>query len=412
MTRLLSCFVFSIVFFSQAIYCQTGKKNNMVYLYGRIMNRDTGYVILSFFDKNDSSYGARLKLTKGQFHFFGAINRGCEALLWTNLKNRAFDDSSVVHFLLEPGTMHIVFDQRDAFHPLISGSVSEKQKQELDNKKEPLLDAKRKAYAAMYKINKLGSYDSLKDQIIPISEQIDSLNRIIQKTDLDYVSAHPGSLLSAYLLWRHRTRVGLDSLERFYSAFAGEVKKSSLGFLVLSYIYPLTDDNDFRKANPLAGSVSDERLRNIRSIYDLVLQDTLGNTVKLSSFKTKYVLIDFWASWCNPCIANIPPLLSLEKAHQGDSIAFISISLDKDLKDWKKAISANHFAGIQLADLSGFSSLAAFYCKVIFVPKYIVAAGDGRIINYDAPQPSDPGLKPLLDSLLKSGREMNHSSSK
>ena len=85
MTRLLSCFVFSIVIFTQTIYCQTGKKNNMVYLYGRIMNRDTGYVILSFFDKNDSSYGARLKLTKGQFHFFGAINRGCEALLWTNL---------------------------------------------------------------------------------------------------------------------------------------------------------------------------------------------------------------------------------------------------------------------------------------------------------------------------------------
>jgi thiol-disulfide isomerase/thioredoxin len=187
----------------------------------------------------------------------------------------------------------------------------------------------------------------------------------------------------------------------FYSEIANDVKKSSLGHLVLKDIYPLTDDNEFRKANPLIDIEFDERLRKINSVYDLSLRDTLGNIIELSSFKGKYLVIDFWASWCKPCIANIPALNQMIEYYKSDSIQFISISLDKDENDWKHSIIKHNFTGLQLSDLTGFNSLAAVYCKVLWVPKYIVAGKNGEIINYDAPQASEPELKTLLNNLIR-----------
>ena len=83
-----------------------------------------------------------------------------------------------------------------------------------------------------------------------------------------------------------------------------------------------------------------------------------------------------------------------------DSIQFISISLDVNINDWKNSLIKHHITGIQLSDLNGFTSLAAIYCKVLSVPKYIVADRNGRIINYDAPQPGELELNTLLDKLL------------
>jgi thiol-disulfide isomerase/thioredoxin len=111
--------------------------------------------------------------------------------------------------------------------------------------------------------------------------------------------------------------------------------------------------------------------------------------------------MDFWASWCKPCIENIPALNQMSDYYNSDSIQFISVSLDEDIRAWKQSVTKNHFAGIQLSDTEGFNSLAAIYCKVLWVPKYIVADRSGHIINYDAPQAIDPELKLLLDNLIK-----------
>ncbi|HEX4374053.1 MAG TPA: TlpA disulfide reductase family protein, partial [Puia sp.] len=136
-------------------------------------------------------------------------------------------------------------------------------------------------------------------------------------------------------------------------------------------------------------------------VYDLSLRDTLGNISKLSSFKGKYLVIDFWAGWCKPCVANIPTLKQLTKDYKSDLVRFISISFDNNLNEWKKAMKKYNFTETQFYDFNGFDGIAAIYCKVLWVPKYIIADQNGKIINYDAPQASEPGRKILLDNLLK-----------
>jgi thiol-disulfide isomerase/thioredoxin len=146
----------------------------------------------------------------------------------------------------------------------------------------------------------------------------------------------------------------------------------------------------------------DQQLRKINSVYDLSLRDTLGNIIELSSFKGKYLVMDFWASWCKPCIANIPALNNMIKYYKSDLLVqFISISMDYNINAWKLSIIKHNFAGVQLSDPVGFTSLPAIYCKVLWVPKYLIANPSGRIIDYDSPWPGEPGLKSLLNNLIK-----------
>ena len=221
--------------------------------------------------------------------------------------------------------------------------------------------------------------------------------------DLNYIRIHPDSYLSAYLLSKQKRELAVDSIEFYFTRLTDSVKQSSLGHDILAYVYPLTGDNAFRKANPLIDEKFDERLSKLKSVFELVLNDSAGNTIRLSSFKAKYLVIDFWASWCKPCIASIPDLKQMAKDYKTDSIEFISISMDKDLNEWKESIRKHDFTGVQLSEPTGFNSLAAIYCKVLWVPTYIVADRNGQIIQYNAPQAIEPELKLLLDNLVNKG---------
>ena len=157
----------------------------------------------------------------------------------------------------------------------------------------------------------------------------------------------------------------------------------------------------FRSQNPLLGKNYDKRLRNIKSIYDISITDTAGNTINLGKFKGKYILLDFWASWCSPCIYNIPFQERLISEYAAAPIKFIAVSLDTRNNEWKEAIKKYNFSCLQLSDGKGFAGLAAVYCKVAAgIPQYVLIDKAGNIINANLPQPSNPELKILLDKLL------------
>lgn len=404
--RTLLLFIFLFVnFLINKIYSQSTDRNSKFVLKGEVIGRDTGSVILWYFDKGNKGHADTVKLKKGKFHFSGTVNQVCEALLWTDTKNRNFDDPSVIRFLLETNSMYISYKVNDASNTIIKGSQSQAEKEEWDKRKSFLLSAKADvnksidSLAKLSKNNKNIAFENL------ISGKRDNINEKIKLLDLEYIRLHPNSYLSAYLLSKHTRKLSVDSIVTYYNDLTIDIKKSQVGHVVLMYVYPLTDDNEFRKSNPLVDIESYQRLSNLKSIYDLSLKDTSGNTIEMNSFKGKYLVLDFWASWCKPCIANIPALIQMNNDYKSDSIQFISISLDKSLNEWKQSIIKHNFSGIQLSDLNGFYSLAAIYGKVLWVPKYVVVDQNGRVINYDAPQPTEPELKALLDNLLKQGTQ-------
>lgn len=118
-------------------------------------------------------------------------------------------------------------------------------------------------------------------------------------------------------------------------------------------------------------------------IADLSQADSSGQEISLSSFKGKYVLIDFWASWCGPCRAENPNLLKAYNSYQSKGFTIVGISLDTDASKWKKAIKDDQLPWTQLSDLKGRENAIAKYYNVRGIPWNILVDKDGKIVAKD-----------------------------
>lgn len=128
-----------------------------------------------------------------------------------------------------------------------------------------------------------------------------------------------------------------------------------------------------------------------------------GGKTKLEDLRGKYVYIDVWATWCGPCIAEIPHLKKVEEKYHEKNIEFVSISVDteKDYEKWKKMVVSKELGGIQLfADKNWTSDFIKAY-GINAIPRFILIGPDGKVIKADAARPSSASLTELLDSLVK-----------
>lgn len=132
-----------------------------------------------------------------------------------------------------------------------------------------------------------------------------------------------------------------------------------------------------------------------------------GGKNSLEDYKGKYVYIDVWATWCGPCIQQIPYLQTLEKEYHNKNIEFISLSTDESQrsggsweaaeKKWRDFVKARDMSGVQLWAGQDFSFQQAY--QINGIPRFILIDPNGNIVDANAPRPSDPALKSMFDSL-------------
>ena len=135
--------------------------------------------------------------------------------------------------------------------------------------------------------------------------------------------------------------------------------------------------------------------------------DFKGGKKSLDSFKGKYVYIDVWATWCGPCIREIPSLKSIEKEFHKKNIEFVSISTDESRrnggsweaaeKKWRDFVKEKQMSGVQLWSGQDYGFQQAY--QISGIPRFILIDPKGNIVDANAPRPSDPRLKTLLQSL-------------
>ena len=135
--------------------------------------------------------------------------------------------------------------------------------------------------------------------------------------------------------------------------------------------------------------------------------DIKGGKKSLDSFKGKYVYIDVWATWCGPCIREIPALDKLEKEYHSKNIAFVSISTDESRrsggsweaaeKKWSNFVKDRNMSGIQL--WSGKDTRFQQEYQINGIPRFILIDPQGNIVDANAPRPSDPRLRNVFNSL-------------
>ena len=126
-----------------------------------------------------------------------------------------------------------------------------------------------------------------------------------------------------------------------------------------------------------------------------------GGTTSLEDLKGKYVYIDVWATWCGPCIREIPALKEVEKEFHGKNIAFVSTSIDKaiDHNTWVDMVKEKELGGIQVMADNNWNSQFVKDYAIEGIPRFILIDTEGNIVSADAPRPSGPKLIELLKEL-------------
>ena len=111
---------------------------------------------------------------------------------------------------------------------------------------------------------------------------------------------------------------------------------------------------------------------------DFELKDTSGEMIKLSSFRGKYVLVDFWASWCGPCRKALPLVKKANEEFKDKGLQVIGVSVDRKVKDWEKALEEEKLPYLQLHDPDGITGKMYNYDGIPFI---ILISPEGIILE-------------------------------
>jgi thiol-disulfide isomerase/thioredoxin len=127
-----------------------------------------------------------------------------------------------------------------------------------------------------------------------------------------------------------------------------------------------------------------------------------GKPFRLSQLKGKIVYIDMWATWCAPCVAEIPHSIKLQEQFEGNSdIEFLNVSNDTNLTLWKeKLISDKDWKGMHIVQSPEQIKLTWKDYRIAGLPAYILIDKSGNIVDANAARPSNGKIKEQIDSLL------------
>ena len=122
-----------------------------------------------------------------------------------------------------------------------------------------------------------------------------------------------------------------------------------------------------------------------KPFVDLTMNDTEGKKHKLSEWcgKGRYVLIDFWASWCGPCRAEMPNVTACYEKYHDKGLEIIAISFDTDKNAWLQAIKNMKMPWVHLSDLAGWKSIASSTYEIKSIPSNILYDGEGKVVDFD-----------------------------
>ena len=137
-----------------------------------------------------------------------------------------------------------------------------------------------------------------------------------------------------------------------------------------------------------------------------------GGSISLQELRGKLLYIDVWATWCGPCIKEMPALKELVKEYAKKDIEFVSISIDgkNDYDKWKKMVPEKNVGGIQLYDAECLDSDFMKAFSVSLIPRFMMIDSEGKIITAKAPRPSSKDVRKFIDSHLDKPKIMKFTS--
>jgi len=215
-----------------------------------------------------------------------------------------------------------------------------------------------------------------------------SMDIVTGNEDLDFFIVYQEQLAKSDLDSAVKDKLGLDN------ATYGFTYTKDLEKYYKTYIDFAKTEKHISSFNKLYNA---KRSEKGREAIGFEFEGIDGKMYELSDFEGKYVYIDIWASWCAPCIVQIPHLKKLEEKFS-KKINFVSIAWNDDKSSWKKMIEKKNLQGIQLYASNKNAEFFNFF-GVTSIPRFILLDKEGKIIESRAKQPSEESLRNQLESL-------------
>ena len=206
------------------------------------------------------------------------------------------------------------------------------------------------------------------------------LEKAYVKDIVFFIKKHPQSCIGGYAIYSAVFDwAKIPEYEEMYSALSEQVKKGKFG--------KLAED----KLNSMRGATVGYPAINF------TLPDINGKNVSLSSYKGKYVLVDFWASWCGPCRGENPAVVAAYQKYKDKGFDILGVSLDQNKDKWKQAIEKDKLTWVHVSDLKGWQCEVAQKYGVTSIPFNVLLDKDGKII---AKALRGPALEAKLEEIF------------
>lgn len=262
-----------------------------------------------------------------------------------------------VWIFVEPGNMELTGTVDSLHKAKLTGSKIQDEANAYDKLLQPFAAQEQPLYQKYGKVSK--------EEQLELEQKLEDIRMQKRAVANNYIAAHPESAFSLSLVTDRAGMGEYNDIQAAYEKLGKNIKTTPEG----------------KRLNERLGVLKRSAIGT--PMLNFTQNDTEGKPVSFAAFKGKYVLIDFWASWCGPCRAENPNVLKAYNKYKDKNFTVVGISLDDKGENWKKAIKDDGMPWTQLSDLKGWKNEVSQYYGINGIPSTLLVDPQGKIIAKD-----------------------------